>query len=357
MKNSDLSKRCLTSKKLGTQICGAALKRWWLWVIFAACLIPLVTPSCAHVVNSHWRQALRFVALTAFVAWAVSVCQTLTIIFNLRKQETGITWCQILILVAIGLWIIGFLFIFRIQNEDKSLVLFGLIGALMTWIFQDKVKGVVTFIHLRSHHLLNIDDWIQVPKYNVDGEVKRVTLTTVTIYNWDTTTSIIPISALHSDHFINLQNMSRGKTYGRRMYMSFTMDTRSFHSISNDEVDQLKNRFKTNNNSVALPEAEIHEGVLNAQLYRLYLYHWLMSHPHISQQPRLIVRWMEQKEGGMPLQVYAFIIDSRLDAFEWQQSQIVEHIIESLEWFGLRLYQSPTGYDVSKVDAELAAHR
>lgn len=84
----------------------------------------------------------------------------------------------------------------------------------MTWIFQDTIKGVVAFVHLRLNHLLYIDDWIQVPKLNVDGEVKRITLTTVTLYNWDTTTSSIPTSVLHNDHFINLQRMTDGKTYG-----------------------------------------------------------------------------------------------------------------------------------------------
>ena len=48
----------------------------------------------------------------------------------------------------------------------------------------------------------------------------------------------------------------------------------------------------------------------------------------------------------MPLQVYVFITDGGAAAFEWQQSLIVEHIIESLDWFGLRLYQSPSAYDV-----------
>ena len=96
-----------------------------------------------------------------------------------------------------------------------------------------------------------------------------------------------------------------------------------------------------------LSSDEIKEGVTNAQLYRLYIYHWLMNYKHISQQPRLIVRWMEQKDCGMELQVYAFIVDSNLAAFDWQQSQIIEHIIKSLDWFGLRLYQSPSAYDVS----------
>ena len=78
------------------------------------------------------------------------------------------------------------------------------------------------------------------------------------------------------------------------------------------------------------------------------------GHEHISQQPRLIVRWLEQKEAGMPLEIYAFIIDSSLAPYEWQRSQIVEHIIESMGWFGLRLYQSPSAYDVTNSNVYLS---
>ena len=215
---------------------------------------------------------------------------------------------------------------------------------MASWIFQDKIKGVVAFLHLRMHRLLNIDDWIQVPEKKVNGQVKKITLTSVIICNWDTTTSVIPICILHSDHFINLQNMMEGKTYGRRMYKTFILDTGWFHILSKTETNKIKGLKDI---IKYLPDTEIKDEMTNAQLFRLYLYHWLMNHPHISQQPRLIVRWLEQKECGMPLQIYAFIIDSNFAAFEWQQSQIIEHIIESLDWFGLRLYQSPSNYDVS----------
>lgn len=72
-----------------------------------------------------------------------------------------------------------------------------------------------------------------------------------------------------------------------------------------------------------------------------------MQHEHISHEPRLIVRWLEQKNEGLPLQIYAFITDSYLAPFEWQQSQIIEHIVESMAWFNLQLYQSASGYDTS----------
>lgn len=121
--------------------------------------------------------------------------------------------------------------------------------------------------------------------------------------------------------------------------------------LNKEEVEKLQQSKEITD---YLPKEEIKVGIGNEQVFRLYLFHWLMNHPHISQHPRLVVRWLEQTESGMPLQVYCFITDSGMPAFEWQQSQITEHIIESLKWFGLRLYQSPSNYDVSNSNVFLA---
>ena len=146
--------------------------------------------------------------------------------------------------------------------------------------------------------------------------------------------------------------MSDGKTYGRRMLAEFTIDTSWIHPIDAQEAAYFlsdQHPFKD-----FLPEDEVKEGVLNIHLYRLYVYHWLMENAHVSQQPRLLVRWTEQKESGMVLQVYAFLTDHNFSAFEWQKSQIIEHIIESMSWFGLRMYQSPSAYDASNSNIYMA---
>ncbi len=343
-KLTDFQKKAIASEKVGWQIVGALLQ-WrarYFWV-FLLLVVPLSIGISLIIKPNNYVHTLYLIGLNLMLWLIIKVCRRLVDIFSLRKENTGITWCYISVLVAIGLWLVAFLLIFNIKENGRIAAAIGLIGTLLGWIFQDKIKGVVAFIHLRMHHLLNIGDWIQVPSSNVDGEVKRVTLTSVTIYNWDTTTSVIPISLLHSEHFKNLQNMMSGKTHGRRMYKSFVFDTGSFSPINADQEKELKNKTEI---TKYLPDDEVHQGAINAHLFRLYLFHYLMDHPHISQQPRLIVRWMEQVEGGMPLQVYAFIIDSNLAAFEWQQSVIIEHIIESLVWFGLRLYQRPSGYDL-----------
>lgn len=309
----------------------------------------------SYIVFGHISSILLVSALTVFALLAFSACSTLTNIYNLRKNETGITWCQISILIIIGLWIIGVIAIFNIQMTEKNTLVFGVVGGVLAWIFQDKVKGSIAFIHLRLHHLLAIDDWIQVPKYKIDGVVNRVTLTTVTIYNWDTTTSTIPISALHDDHFINLQKMAKGKTYGRLMTKDFVMETSCFHQLSSAEAEQLRHNEEV---MQYLSEEDIQEGVLNAHLYRLFLYHWLMNHPEVSQFPWLTVRWLDPVENGIPLQVYLHIMDGGFPSFEWKQSQIMEHIVETMGWFSLRVYQKPSSYDyrlAHKVKVEEAA--
>ena len=329
-------------------------KLWyWLLLLIALCVVPFVKyPVPDGFMNQWWGMApslYKLLCITVVMFFTISVCRNLTDYFSLKKNETGITRCQILILLVVGIWILAFLLIFNVKESSYFWVV-GVVGTLLTWIFQDTIKGVAAFIHLRANHLLSIDDWIAVPSLNVDGEVKHITLTTVTIYNWDTTTSSIPTSALHSGHFINYQKMTTGKTYGRQMIKSFILDTNWFFPITASDAERLRQR---NDLKRCLPEEAIHEGALNAQLYRLYLYHWLMNHPKISQQPRLVVRWLEQKESGMLLQVYAYIMEGGMTAFEWQQSQIIEHIVESLDWFGLRLYQSPSSYDASNSNVHL----
>ena len=313
----------------------------WVVLVLALFLVPLFFGDFSKVIRTSWFQ---IIALTLFVSLSISICNKMTDVFCLRREESGITSCQITILISMILWIIGFLLIFNIQKDSRYFIVFGIIGTMLGWVFQDTLKGVMAFLHVRLNHLLSIDDWIQVPKYNVDGEVKRITLTTLTVYNWDTTTSSIPTSALHSDHFINLQKMALGKTYGRLMKKDFLLDTSLFHPLSREEVERLKHMDELRH---LLPEEEIYEGAINAHLYRRYIYHWLMNDPIVSQQPRLMVSWQEQKEVGMTLQVYVHIMRGGYSAFEWQQSRITEHIVESLDWFGLRLYQSPSSHDIN----------
>ena len=322
--------------------------RWWLPEMVVLCTWPLLDPAKCYIYCNPW---FKIALVTIISGLVIHVCIRLTDYFSLLKKEVGITVCQMAIVIAVVGWGVSWLLIFNLKEKPNYAILLGIIGTLAGWIFQDTIKGVAAFFHLRWNKLLNIGDWIQVPNLNVDGEVTHITLTTVTICNWDTTTSSIPTSVLRSGHFVNLRNMTAGKTYGRLMMKTFILDTGWFFAITADDAERLKKKDEVKR---YLPTDEIEEGATNAHLFRLYLYHWLMSNPQVSQQPRLVVRWLEQKEAGMPLQVYAFIMQGSMPAFEWQQSKIIEHILESLDWFGLRLFQTPSSFDVSNSNIYMA---
>lgn len=356
--------RCISSEKLWLQLMGAIAKYWWLLLLVlclaAICVVTSLPCQCeASDCRTFWcklktvlvKKVTWIAFLTALSALVICICNVLSDINNLLRKENRITWSEIWKLIAIISWVIGTVIALGVQKDNTSEIAVGLVGSILAWIFQDRIKGAIAFIHLRTHHLLNLGDWILVPSLNADGEIKRVSLTTVTLENWDTTTSTIPIGALESQHVMNFQNMTEGRTYGRRMLQSFTLDTGWIRPVTDDEAKRLA----SGDNGIAnhLPKTEIKAGALNAQLYRLYLYHWLMDNKHISQHPRLMVRWLEQNDSGMTLQVYAFITEGSSEPFEWQQSQIIEHILESMGWFGLKLYQKPSAYNLSNSNIHL----
>ena len=342
----------ISSDKPFLQVLGALFK-WRKRHFFAFILLTLISAGISEVLAPGSCLKAGLLMGMNLVAWfIIKACHILTDIYNLRKNENGITVCQIIILVTLGIWILGFMLIFDIHTNPKFAAAIGIVGIIISWIFQDTVKGIAAFIILRRNHLLNIGDWIIVPDLNVDGHVTKVTLTTVTLENWDTTTATFPISALHSKHFVNFQNMHVGKTYGRQTKKTFIFDTGWIHPVSETEAESL--RSGGHGISDYLPDSEIRAGVLNAHLYRTYLYHWLMSDKYVSQKPRLVVRWLDHKESGLVLQIYIYITETKISAFEWEQSRIIEHILLSSEWFGMKLYQVPSTYDFNNSNNHLA---
>ena len=335
------NKKNMSPDRLARQIWKAVLKNWLWTVCMLVAVLALVFLSDS--VSDNWLKLIKLLVLSLCVANVIAVCNNLTDINSLLRKEHRITWCQIWILIAIGVWIVGAILIIDISSNQQFTIPFGIAGSVLAWIFQDKIKGAAAFIHYRKHNLLKIGDWIKVPKSDVDGVVKKVTLTNVTLYNWDTTTSTIPINTLQSEHFVNLQNMSDGKTYGRNMQVTFTLDAEKIRPVTDKELSAIK----SGEHDIArfLQEEDIRSGVLNAELFRLYLYHWLLNDEHVSQLPRLFVHWTEHKDTGMALEVYAFLTDSNWSCFEWQKSRIIEHVMTSMNWFDLRLYQSPSAYN------------
>lgn len=352
--------KALTSKKWPWQYYGAIFERVWSGllnlVVFGGCGVMAWLLVAKAWLGYHPVPCLRLLTLLLSVCllWrTVVVIRRLNTIFCLRRKEARVTWSQIILLLVIALFIVALVeFINPRQNSPEAMMLGGA-GLVLGWIFQDTIKSVVAFFYLRINGLLRIDDWIEVRSRGIDGMVRKISLTTVTVENWDTTTSAFPTYILQAEHFKNNQKMVEGRTAGRQMLKTFIIDTGWIHAVTADELEQIRS-FATEVTDDKrdffahfLSSADAKPGDLNIELYRRYVYHWMMHHPYVSHEPRLLVRWLEQVPDGMPLQVYAYLTVTDLPSFEWQQSQIIEHFIEALAWFHLRLFQTTSGYDAS----------
>ena len=358
----NLSQRWLSGKYYGLQVLGALLKSHssLACISFVYLAFLYLIPNIVHRISKGvflppTNVLLKIVVIAmCFMIFGITayVISNLNKLYSLRRQETRITVSQIVLLSVFGLCLIVSIYALGIEENSTGSIIVSVFGVVLGWIFQDTIKSVVAFFYLRANHLLKIDDWIEVKQHGIDGILKRISLTTVMIENWDTTTSCFPTYILHTECFKNNQKMLAGRTHGRQMLKTFIIDTGWIHALSQDDVKRLDEDL---NIDTPFKERYIKAGLLNIEVFRYYIYHWLMQCSHVSHEPRLIVRWLEQTNEGMPLQIYAFIIDSSLAPFEWQQSQILEHVIKAMTWFDLRLYQSPSGYDASNSNVYLSS--
>ena len=360
-KRRSWSHKCMSGKWYLLQIAGAILKssRCFVITMLMVCVsLVFLGPKihervCCHNYASPsamiYKVGIIAISCTLFGISAY-VITNLNKLYSLRKQESRITISQIILLAIFGICLTSIVFALGIKKDDNSFIIVSTFGAVLGWIFQDTIKSVAAFFYLRANGLLKIGDWIEVKSNGINGIVRSITLTTVQIENWDTTTSAFPVYILHAEHFKNNQRMLAGKTHGRQMARTFIIDTGWIHPLSDEETNCLRNNLDTD---VCFKLSAIKKGELNIHAFRRYLYHWLMQHTHVCQQPRLFVTWKEQTKEGLPLHIHIFINDTKWEAFEWQQSEITEHVIQSLEMFNLQLYQSPSGYDASNSNIHL----
>ncbi len=77
-------------------------------------------------------------------------------------------------------------------------------------VFKDPIFGLGGQHPLSANRMLNIGDWLEMPKYGADGSVTDIGLTTVKVRNWDNTiTTPCPAYALISDSFKNWRHMEQ----------------------------------------------------------------------------------------------------------------------------------------------------
>lgn len=255
----------------------------------------------------------------------------------------------------------GIVVISNLIGQNPVIILSGLgaLSAVLMLIFKDSILGLVAGVQLSSNDMVRVGDWIEMPKYNADGDVIDITLNTVKVMNFDKTITMIPSYALISDSFRNWRGMQLSG--GRRIKRSFYVDTSSISFCTKEmieefqKIDYLTDYVTTRLNEIneynmkhqINTESKVNGRQLtNVGVFREYILQYLRNHPKIHKDMTLIVRQLAPGDNGLPLEIYAFSNDTNWVVYESVQADIFDHIFAVMPTFGLRAFQNPTGHDI-----------
>lgn len=234
----------------------------------------------------------------------------------------------------------------------------GAFSAVLLLVFKDPILGFAGGIQLATNDMLRIGDWIEMPKYNADGTVVDITITTVKVQNWDKTITTIPTYFLVSDSYKNWRGMQ--ESGARRLRRHILIDLNSIKFCTTEMLERFSN-YEYVKDYIASTENKLNEyneerkidpGVLinghrqtNIGIFRAYLTAYLKNNPNLHQDMSLMVRQLQPTETGLPLEIYAFSKEQDWEMFEDIQSDIFDHVYAGIKFFDLKLFQSPSGND------------
>jgi len=240
--------------------------------------------------------------------------------------------------------VVGIITISVLMGQSPLTLLAGLgaMSAVIMLIFKDSLLGFVAGVQLSNNKMLQIGDWITMPKFNADGTVIDISLVTVKVRNFDNSVSFVPTYAMISDSYQNWRSM--GDAGGRRLKRQVNIDVFTIRFA--DEALTASLKEKGYYREVSMPEAG---KLTNLGLFRRYLYDFLKSQPLVNSESSLMVRHLPATDSGLPLEIYAFLSPPDWANAENTTSAIFEHIYAVLPEFGLAPFQRPSGGSVTQV--------
>ena len=234
--------------------------------------------------------------------------------------------------------------------------------AVLLLIFRDTILSFIASLQITSNDLVRVGDWIEVPKFGADGDVKDIALHTVKIQNWDKTITVIPTHKLIDETFKNWRGMAQSG--GRRIKRSVLMDIESIkicddalverlkkiHLITDYVQDKLLELEKYNVEQQVDTSSPVNgRRMTNIGTFRAYVVAYLRQHKKIHRQMTFLVRQLPPGPNGLPLEIYVFTNDTAWANYEAIQADIFDHILAVVPEFDLRVFQNPTGRDFSSL--------
>jgi miniconductance mechanosensitive channel len=259
---------------------------------------------------------------------------------------------KIVIYIFITIWVISILI------GENPLYLIGGLGAfsaVLLLVFKDTILGLVAGVQLSANDMLRPGDWITMQKYDADGTVTDITLTTIKVQNWDKTISTLPAYSLFTESFKNWRGME--ESGGRRIKRSINIDINSIRFCTREMLEKYK-QIRYIKEYVQSKEVEIQQYNLelnidtrvmvngrrqtNIGVFRAYLSAYLMNHPDVHKDMTFLIRHLQPTEKGLPIEIYVFSKVQAWSEYEAIQADIFDHILAIIPEFDLKVFQYPT---------------
>ncbi|MDI5898732.1 mechanosensitive ion channel family protein [Flavobacterium yafengii] len=263
--------------------------------------------------------------------------------------------------IMIVLWAVGItVIISKLFDIDQKelLTILGAVSAVIILIFRDTILGFVSSVQVSINDMVRIGDWITMDKFGADGDVIEINLATVKVRNFDNTTTTIPTYSLSSDSFQNWRGMlnSDGRRIKRHILIKTSSirfleeaelsDLKKIHLIS-DYIDTRKLEIDEYNSSHKIDKSIAINGrnLTNLGLFRKYITEYLFNYPGLNKDMLMLCRQLQSTSHGVPLEVYAFSHDKRFENYEYIMSDIFDHIIASVKYFDLEIFETASEND------------
>ena len=314
--------------------------------------------------------ALRVIVLRGLLIYTVVVvCRaicTVTKFIWLRFDETrnskNIPLGGILDTAVGIIWFIAVIICISIVvNKSPVNLLTGLgaFAAVLMLVFKDSILGLVAGLQLSQNDMLRVGDWIVVPSTIANGIVIDVNLTAVKVQNWDNTIVTLPPYTLVSTSFQNWRGMTESGC--RQIARSVIIDSDTIVPATKEMISEITGKYPIIKAYIdkigSLGHNDYNPGLAvvngsnqtNLGLFRAYMCQWLLNNPAIRSDEQILVRLMPPTGEGIPLQIWCFTATTNFTAYEAIQSAVFEHVAVTAIDFGLRLFNDPSGTDVTTV--------
>jgi miniconductance mechanosensitive channel len=247
---------------------------------------------------------------------------------------------------------------------------FGAMTAILLLVFKDTILGLVASVQMSTNDMIRVGDWVEMPKFNADGDVIEINLNTVKIQNWDKTITTIPTYYFITDSFKNWRGMQQSG--GRRIKRAIYIDAHSVKFVDADMREKFKkyqllseyitNRQKeieTYNLSNNIDTSVLINGrrMTNLGVFKKYIESYLKNHPMIKKDMTMLVRHLSYENRGIPIEIYCFTNTVVWSEYESIQADIFDHLYAAASFFEMEIFQEPSGADFNKVFNHNLAHK